>query len=640
MHLSLKSGLGKLQGFLSRVLSGRVLDLFGSFTQDDTTVSDSSGEGNDATLYSGRYVATDGVADKGIQANVTAAGSADYYVTGKVRPTGTSCRVQINDTASGEDDITGLTSAVWQDFTSATFSAQTASNVAIGWSSNSGFLAVAADWSDVKLVNATTGATVARYQLNESTDGDLNGYPALDSSGNGYHGTHVGCAGGTGEGIDPDVVGAAFAANEDKMYFDGVNDYVEVASASEIDNIFAGGGTVSAKIILSSLGGSSAGRIMQKHGGGATDGWHLGVASNGLFFIQFWQNGSFKLWNATTTSITFGEQYSVSVTYDNTSASNNPSFEINGVSQGVTISSSSGIPDTPDDDSSSPLRIGNRADGSRQFNGTIFDVNINSEAIYQGVGNTNADWTDQIGSNNGTVNGSPVTVGQKRETILQTAGMDWNKDTTTYAGKTILVPESDTTAGQDALGNAIAEPRPTAATFNLFGDGEYGRVADADSLDLTTEATWEIWINPYGDFGVDKTFLSKWEPTSGRSWMIYQNDTQADNELSFICSSGGTTATTYLAKIPVTDALAHVVFTFNGSALKGYINGSEVTVTVITGTLPASLYVGTEPIQIGVVEDTASPAERQISRPKIYNRALTADEVLQNFNAQKSSFGL
>ena len=69
-------------GFLSRVLSGRVLDLFGSFTQDDTTVSDTSGEGNDATLYSGRYVATDGVADKGIQANVTAAGSADYYLTG------------------------------------------------------------------------------------------------------------------------------------------------------------------------------------------------------------------------------------------------------------------------------------------------------------------------------------------------------------------------------------------------------------------------------------------------------------------------------------------------------------------------------------------------------------------------------
>ena len=45
------------------------------------------------------------------------------------------------------------------------------------------------------------------------------------------------------------------------------------------------------------------------------------------------------------------------------------------------------------------------------FGGTIYDVIINNGTSnvgqWNGYGNTNADWTDQIGSNNGTVAGSP-----------------------------------------------------------------------------------------------------------------------------------------------------------------------------------------------------------------------------------------
>ena len=46
-------------------------------------------------------------------------------------------------------------------------------------------------------------------------------------------------------------------------------------------------------------------------------------------------------------------------------------------------------------------------------------------AAYSGRADT--PWKDTIGSNDGTPSGDFLTVGQKRQTILQTAGMDWNK---------------------------------------------------------------------------------------------------------------------------------------------------------------------------------------------------------------------
>lgn len=417
MHLSLKSSLGRqiLTGIY--VKDNRVLDLTTPFSELTFTLEDKSGEGNDATLYSGRYISTDGSTDRGIVADCSAAGAGNYYLTGKVRPNAVTT-AELTMDGSTDSGLTGLTADVWQTFTTAT-SAVTPSAVQVGYD---GSTASAADWSDVRLIDSSDGSTVARWQLNESADGDLNGYPALDSSGNGYHGTHTGCAGGTGE---------------------------------------AG--------------------------------------------------------------------------------------------------------------------------------------------------------------------------------ILQTAGMDWNKDSTTYAGKTILVPERDALDGFDALGNAIAEPRPTADTWNMFGDGEYGRVADADSLDVTTAATWEIWGNFYASPPTDNGIFSRYE-AGDRSWLFLKNDTTPDGEITIFLSANGT-INSLIASVDISDAMSCLSFVYGGATLKAYENGAEITVNITSGAVPAAIHVPSSGIYIGAWGGAAF-TDKQISRPKIYNSALTADEVLQNYQAQKSSFGL
>lgn len=82
----------------------------------------------------------------------------------------------------------------------------------------------------------------------------------------------------------------------------------------------------------------------------------------------------------------------------------------------------------------------------------------------------------------------------------------------------------------------------------------------------------------------------------------------------------------------------HLVGTYNGSVSRAYINGVEVWNASLTGTIPsATYYIGTYG---GTIVDDTHNFNGYISVAKIYNRALTAEEVYQNYNASKRRFGL
>ena len=82
----------------------------------------------------------------------------------------------------------------------------------------------------------------------------------------------------------------------------------------------------------------------------------------------------------------------------------------------------------------------------------------------------------------------------------------------------------------------------------------------------------------------------------------------------------------------------HLVGTYNGSVSRAYINGVEVWNASLTGTIPsATYYIGTYG---GTIVDDTHNFNGYISVAKIYNRALTSEQVYQNYNASKSRFGL
>lgn len=81
----------------------------------------------------------------------------------------------------------------------------------------------------------------------------------------------------------------------------------------------------------------------------------------------------------------------------------------------------------------------------------------------------------------------------------------------------------------------------------------------------------------------------------------------------------------------------HVAGVYDGSKMYFYINGAQVGNVSQTGnitTQASNLYIG----QFSV--GNFSTFNGRISCAQIYNRALSSAEVLQNYNSQKSRFGL
>ncbi len=76
----------------------------------------------------------------------------------------------------------------------------------------------------------------------------------------------------------------------------------------------------------------------------------------------------------------------------------------------------------------------------------------------------------------------------------------------------------------------------------------------------------------------------------------------------------------------------HVTLTYDGSTIRMYLNGSEVSNKTVTLANNYSNY--------SIGRGINNYAQLDVKTIKVYNKTLTASEVLQNFNATKSRFGL
>jgi hypothetical protein len=80
----------------------------------------------------------------------------------------------------------------------------------------------------------------------------------------------------------------------------------------------------------------------------------------------------------------------------------------------------------------------------------------------------------------------------------------------------------------------------------------------------------------------------------------------------------------------------HVSATWMGGISYIYLNG----VLDISGSRPGTLQIGTSTVNLAYRFDGNKYLNGSISNFQMYNRALSAQEINQNYNAQKSRFGL
>lgn len=190
--------------------------------------------------------------------------------------------------------------------------------------------------------------------------------------------------------IPSDLLG--FANSRNRMYFDGDNDYVNGL------NVSATAGRVSMKCIM-----TAPQDLFSRLAGIRT------VANSDEMLLNFRDSGGLNLYLSVNGShvnlgaLSVGVEHEIEIAWggsttevyiDGSLANTRPSV--------VTSGGGFGIGDQ-DPTSSNP------------FNGLIYDVKHYSDKAgttlvnqYNGYGNTDSDWEDQVGSNDGTVNGSPA----------------------------------------------------------------------------------------------------------------------------------------------------------------------------------------------------------------------------------------
>jgi hypothetical protein len=531
MQMSLSSGLSTGgRNIFTYVTTDRALDL-GNLAP--FTILDLSGNANTATLNTGIYVSTNGTIDKAIRANATALGSGNYYLSGKIKPAGTTAKTTMN--GSTASNLTGLTAGVWQDFQTATASAITPSSINLGWDGTA-FNTTVDNWSDVKLHDASDDSVVAHYKLYDSADASLDGYPALDCVG-GYHGAHVGCAGGSGEETILQTAGEDF-----NMGYPLSNDLT-------VGWIEAGVGVIVDSDTFTTP--VSAAGVYLTIKTGITYNYKVSGTTTGSFQIWDWGGGGAVLKNIVAGA------FSVEGTFTSAGASQQ------------------------------------------------FYLRAQSGAIQVDLTELNLEIAD------------------------------------------FHVAESETTAGQDALGNAIENPRPNERVLNLTTGTGYATVADNDSLDLGTSSlvTHEFWIK-IEDGSVNYRIIDKFSSVNG----IGLQYISSISSIRVTIKTQSNSASTWDGATDIADGQwHHIIVRLNNrraTPVAGdvslLIDGADDSATLFTSAsnLNATL-TNAEQLYIGFSNDF--PTQKlvgQIGDVRQYDRALTADEVLKNYNARKGAYGL
>ena len=192
----------------------------------------------------------------------------------------------------------------------------------------------------------------------------------------------------------------------------------------------------------------------------------------------------------------------------------------------------------------------------------------------------------------------------------------------------VLLPQGLTT-GRDITGVNLFENVRKQGALNLDGNS-WGKIHPNNSFAFGTGAfSMEAWAKlEYVNTGSYANEIIALNDSD--SWAIRTFLTG----VSFTASTGVSLSHT----ITLNNSWAHIVGLRNADgSMKLYINGVEEESNA-AGSSTASVPV-TNPVRLGTDANEASRTYKdQIAQPRIYNRALTAAEVLQNYNSGKNTY--
>ena len=195
----------------------------------------------------------------------------------------------------------------------------------------------------------------------------------------------------------------------------------------------------------------------------------------------------------------------------------------------------------------------------------------------------------------------------------------------------VLLPAGLTT-GRDITGVNLFENVRKQSALNLDGSS-WAEVHDNESLDFGsgswTAESWVYWDGISSGDGI----ISRWYAAE-RAMLFY---TQGTFIRLFTGRTDGT-ADTDISSGTISVGWRHIVGTYDSSdtKLRIYIDGAlDVTSSAFANAYNSNA----QSLEIGRLNNNpAGTYTNSIAQPRIYNRALTAEEVQRNYNAGKNIY--
>ena len=191
------------------------------------------------------------------------------------------------------------------------------------------------------------------------------------------------------------------------------------------------------------------------------------------------------------------------------------------------------------------------------------------------------------------------------------------------------------TSGVAVMDSSRGGNHGTIAGATRTASGRHGRalsfdglndlvtIADSPSLDLSSGMTVEAWVRPTALSGWRSVVLK--ERPDGLAYGLYAHDNAprpaATVHVDDDISAAGTGA------LPL-NTWSHVAATHDGTAVRLYVNGTLVG----TQPAPGSLSDTTEPLRIGGNLVWGEYFSGRIDEVRIYNRALSAEEIARDMS--------
>jgi hypothetical protein len=187
--------------------------------------------------------------------------------------------------------------------------------------------------------------------------------------------------------------------------------------------------------------------------------------------------------------------------------------------------------------------------------------------------------------------------------------------------------------GNDGTLSAAAIGTDVPGVMDFNGSSEYVTVGASNAIVTGTDVSYAVWVKSTDN---DSAYLIQMQKGAGSSALTFQLNLSVAGQIGLVIWDGSThNNVTYAAGLN-DSTWHHIVATTTSSAQVLYLDG----VAVATGTRTFVNAASSDLFQIGRIGSGSEYFGGSITGVNVYNRALSTKEVSQNFNAQRSRFGV